>query len=46
MRTSDLPGALCHIDDILVFGKTSEKHDSKLKAVLEWIKEPGVTLNS
>ena len=41
----DLPGVLCHIDDILVFGSTRDEHDSRLHAVLERIKAAGITLN-
>ena len=41
-----LPGVLCHIDDILVFGTTREEHDSRFLAVLERIKAAGITLNS
>ena len=41
---SDLPGVLCHIDDIVVFGSTPEEHDSRLIAVLERLKAAGVTL--
>ena len=32
-------------DDILVHGKTREEHDTMLKAVLERIRERGLTLN-
>ena len=42
---SDLPGILCRADDILVFGATPSKHDERLKAVLDRIKNAGVTLN-
>ena len=41
-----LPGVLCHIDDILVFGTTREEHNSRLFAVLERIKAAGITLNA
>ena len=40
-----LPGVLCHIDDILIFGTTREGRDSRLLAV-ERIKAAGITLNS
>ena len=30
-----LPGVLCHVDDILVFGATLSEHDDRLRAVLE-----------
>ena len=43
---SDLPGVLCHIDDILVFGSTQDEHDARLHAVLERIKTAGITLNA
>ena len=43
---SGLPGVLCHVDDILVFGATPEEHDRRLQAVLERIKEAGATLNA
>ena len=41
-----LPGVLCHLDDILVFGKDSQEHDAHLQAVLEQIRAAGITLNS
>ena len=40
-----IPGVLCHMDDILVYGKDDQEHDNRLKAVLERIKEVGITLN-
>ena len=43
---SGLPGVLCHVDDILVFGTTPQEHDERLQAVLERIKSAGVTLNA
>ena len=42
---SDLPGALCLIDDILIYGSTQAEHDKNLQAVLERIQSAGVTLN-
>ena len=30
-----LPGVLCHLDDILVFGKDNQEHNAHLQAVLE-----------
>ena len=42
---SGLPGVLCHIDDILVFGTMTAEHDSRLCAVLKRIKAAGITLN-
>ena len=40
-----LPGVLCHLDDILVYGKDTEEHDSRLKLVLAKIRSAGLTLN-
>ena len=40
---SGLPGVLCHVDDILVFGATPEEHNRRFQVVLERIKE---TLNA
>ena len=41
-----LPGVLCHVDDILVFGTTSAEHDSRLNAVMERIRTAGIILNA
>ena len=41
----DLPGVVCHVDDILVSGKGKEEHDSRLHAVLKKLEAKGVTLN-
>ena len=41
----DLSGTLCQMDDVLVFGKTQQEHDDRLTAVLQCIKDAGVTLN-
>ena len=38
-------GVLCHIDDIIVFGRNQEEHDIRLQSVLKTIKKAGVTLN-
>ena len=43
---SSLPGVLCHIDDILVFGATPAEHDHRLHTVLDRIKAAGTTLNA
>ena len=37
--------ALCHMDDILVFGKTEPDHDSRLEQALRRLKGSGLTLN-
>ena len=42
---SRLPGVLCHVDDILVFGKDAEEHECRLQAVLNQLRAAGVTLN-
>ncbi|XP_011410333.1 PREDICTED: uncharacterized protein K02A2.6-like [Amphimedon queenslandica] len=38
-------GVLCHIDDIIIFGKNQKEHDSRLHAALKKIQAAGVTLN-
>uniref|UniRef100_A0A8C7Z7B9 ribonuclease H n=1 Tax=Oryzias sinensis TaxID=183150 RepID=A0A8C7Z7B9_9TELE len=43
--TSGLAGVLCHMDDILVWGKTQEEHDVRLHALLEKAQKAGITLN-
>lgn len=40
-----LPGVLCHLDDVLVFGKDCQDHDTHLQAALERIHSAGITLN-
>ena len=40
---SDLPGVLCHIDDIVVFGSTPNEHDSRFK--LCWNESKLLVLN-
>ena len=41
----DLPGVVCQMDDILVFGKTQHKHNQNLEAVLRHLEEANVTLS-
>ena len=41
---SDLTGAVCLVDDILIYGSTQEEHDKRLKAVLARIRDAGPTL--
>ena len=41
----DLPGVVCQVDDILVFGKTQNEHDQHLESVLRRIEEANVTLS-
>ena len=40
-----IPGVLCHLDDVLVYGKDSQEHNNRLTAVLERIRAAGITLN-
>ena len=40
-----IEGVVCQIDDILVFGKDQDQHDTRLMAVLKRIQSAGVTLN-
>ena len=40
-----LPGQVCQVDDILVFGETQEQHDHRLADVLERFQKANVTLN-
>ena len=41
---SGLSGAVCLIDDILVYGSTQKEHDERLRAVLTRISNAGLTL--
>ena len=43
--TEGLEGVVCHMDDVLVWGRTQEEHDARLHATLEKIQEAGITLN-
>lgn len=43
---SGLPGVVCMIDDILVFGQSQQEHDQRLESVLDRINKAGITLNS
>ena len=40
-----LPGVLCQMDDILIFGKDQAEHDARLEAALTRIEAAGATLN-
>ena len=42
---SGLPGIICHIDDILIYGKDQDEHDTRLRAALEAIKNAGLIIN-
>lgn len=39
------PGIKCLVDDILVIGRNQEEHDERLRAVLDRLKEEGITLS-
>ena len=41
-----LQGVLCVMDDIVIFGKNQEEHDSRLHTVLTRLSSSGITLNS
>ena len=41
----DIEGAVCLIDDILIYGKTQSEHDQRLLSVLNRINKAGLTLN-
>jgi len=40
-----IPGIVCHVDDILMFGKDQKEHDDRLRSVLQAIQKAGLTLN-
>ena len=40
-----LQGVLCHMDDVLFFGKDHAEHNQRLEAVLRRVEEAGATLN-
>ena len=40
-----LPGVLCLMDDVLVYGSNRHEHDTHLDAVLTRIQNAGITLN-
>lgn len=42
---ADTEGAVCLIDDILVYGATQSEHDQRLLIVLKKLREAGLTLN-
>jgi len=41
-----LQGVLCVLDDILIFGKNQQEHDSRLDTVFTRLSSSGITLNS
>ena len=40
-----MPGVVCLMDDVLIFGKSQAEHDAHLEAVLKCLVSAGVTLN-
>lgn len=42
---TDLEGVICMMDDILVYGRTSEEHDKRLTKVLHKLESASLTLN-
>uniref|UniRef100_A0A8C7WMF3 Gypsy retrotransposon integrase-like protein 1 n=2 Tax=Oryzias sinensis TaxID=183150 RepID=A0A8C7WMF3_9TELE len=43
--TNSLEGVVCHMDDVLVWGRTQEEHDTRLHVVLKRLQEAGISLN-
>ncbi|KAF6032751.1 hypothetical protein EB796_008938 [Bugula neritina] len=41
----DLDGVVCHMDDVYIWGKSREEHDSRVRAVLARMVDTGMTLN-
>ena len=37
-------GVLCHMDDVFIFGRDHDEHETRLRAALHTIQEAGVTL--
>ena len=44
-RLASEEGVLCHMDNVLIFGKNCQEHDARLQSVLQKILTGGVTLN-
>ena len=40
-----LPGVVCYLDDVLIFGKTKKEHDDHLERVMNRIRKYGMKLN-
>ncbi|GBM21326.1 Uncharacterized protein K02A2.6 [Araneus ventricosus] len=41
-----IPGTICHMDDILIWGSTQEEHDQRLTEVCKRLKNSGMTFNA
>ena len=42
----DLPGVICLMDDIILFGESPEEHGARVRTVFRRLEDSGVTLNS
>ena len=42
---SGLSGVVCHMDDVLIHGKSQEEHDHRVRMVLQRLSKAGITLN-
>uniref|UniRef100_A0A8C7X167 ribonuclease H n=1 Tax=Oryzias sinensis TaxID=183150 RepID=A0A8C7X167_9TELE len=42
---NSLEGVVCHMDDVLVWGRTQEEHDTRLHVVLKRLQEASISLN-
>ena len=43
---SDLPGVLCYLDDILMWGSSEKEHNDRVEAVLSRLQEKGLKLQA
>ena len=41
----NVDGCICYIDDLLIYGRTKEEHDQRLKQVLEQLSRNNIKLN-
>ena len=41
----NIDGVICYMDDVLIFGPNEEEYDKRVFAVLQSLKDAGVTLN-
>ena len=39
----DLGGVICHMNDVLIFGSDEQEHDRRVCAVLDRLRDAGVT---
>lgn len=45
MIIDGLQGVVCHMDDVLIWGRDQREHDTRLHTILDELQEAGVTLN-